>query len=601
MCGLAVVWDPYRNYNKLLKLLSKDLLHRGPDSVNSLALEDQRLFLLHTRLKIIDKSDEANQPFVSPCGRWILVYNGEIYNFKKLKLELSDKWVWKTKSDTEVLLAAWIIWGRSCLEKFNGMFSFVLFDKKNKKLFLIRDRFGIKPLYIYSKKKLIVISSEIQPILKFQDQVLPNENTIRTYLETGYYDHTENTFFRDVYSIPSGSLTSIDLNNEKKINEQWYSLKDNLVCTKGMSENDIIYKAENLIDEAITSNLIADVKTGLNVSGGVDSSMLITMASNKVENLNLFTQDFPGYSELSSVKKISKGSKLHIETLNIDKIESYLLSTVIHQAEPFGGVTVCGYNSIYKTASENNIKVLLDGNGVDEIFLGYQKYHQLFVESYKSSNQFEKIKKQYENFWKEGFQNFNLFSSIDGTQGLQPNAISNYLQNNSEIILSPKFNFQNPVRNLAANDLFFNKIPRGLRFNDRVSMSHSCELRVPFLNHKLVEFAFSIPIHFLLNEKGSKVIFRKILSKYVSKEIAFAKKRSVQSPQREWLGGNWQQLVKDILWSKSFANRQWVEPSKAKAIYLKYLEGSKQNSFFIWQWVNLELWARHYLDKDPIF
>ena len=210
-------------------------------------------------------------------------------------------------------------------------------------------------------------------------------------------------------------------------------------------------------------------------------------------------------------------------------------NTVKHQGEPFGGVTVCGYNAIYENANKQKIKVLLDGNGVDEAFLGYQKYHQLYVYNSINDKNFEKIKKDYENFWQVDFVQFKPLSSIDGTSGLKPEVISKNLLKNTK-----KFNprvdfFDNPVRNLAATDLFYNKIPRGLRFNDRVSMYHSCELRVPFLYHKLIEFAFSIPNELLLNGKGTKVIFRKVLSRYLSKETSFARKRSVQSPQREWL------------------------------------------------------------------
>ena len=149
---------------------------------------------------------------------------------------------------------------------------------------------------------------------------------------------------------------------------------------------------------------------------------------------------------------------------------------------------------------------------------------------------------------------------------------------------------------MAIEDLLFFKIPRGLRFNDRVSMFHSCELRVPFLDHRLVEFALSIPNDYLLNDLGSKVTFRKVLSNFTSNDIAFAKKRAIQSPQREWLSNEWKGMVQNILGSRSFGEREWVHPNIAKKIYSNYLEGDMKNSFFIWQWINLELWARRFLD-----
>ena len=153
------------------------------------------------------------------------------------------------------------------------------------------------------------------------------------------------------------------------------------------------------------------------------------------------------------------------------------------------------------------------------------------------------------------------------------------------------------MRQAAAGDLLCAKIPRGLRFNDRISMAHSRELRVPYLDHRLVEFAFGIPTSLLLNRKGGKALFRDILARRAPASVAYARKRSVQSPQREWLAAGWRPMVESVLASKSFASRGWIDPNKARHVYSEYLAGSRENSFFIWQWVNLELWAREYLDK----
>ncbi len=599
MCGILAVWDPLLKYQYVLNDALKDLIHRGPDSQNTIYLENGKLFLAHTRLKIIDISNVANQPFISPCKRWTLIYNGEIYNFKKLKKEIGSRWLWKTKSDTEVLLAAWTIWGKKCLNKLIGMFSFVILDMKNKTIFMVRDRFGIKPLYKFEANNIMVISSEIPPILRFLKSIVPNNNIIRTYLETGNYDHSNKTFFKDIKAVLPGTITEISYYKKNDKSEKWYDLSKKLKINN-IPEDEIIFETEKLITEAVSSNLIADVNVGLNVSGGVDSSMLVSKAINHNGHAELFTQDYPGYSELPWVNEISKGGTLNIEELTFEKIDNYLTDTIISQAEPFGGVFVCGYNSIYNTASNKNIKVLLDGNGVDETFLGYEKYHQLYVELSKVNNNHEMIKNDFSNFWGHPPKSFDKLSSIDGSNGLQPTAIHNNLLKNNPISLPTLYNINDPVKRLAVEDLLFYKIPRGLRFNDRVSMFHSCELRVPFLDHRLVEFALSIPTNLLLNNLGSKVIFRKILSKFTSNNIAFSKKRSVQSPQREWLSNEWKEMVQNILASKSFAEREWINPKTAKAIYLDYLKGKMKNSFFIWQWINLELWARNFLDRNKI-
>lgn len=600
MCGLLAGWDPLKQYTKTINKAVNDLSHRGPDAKNINLFDEEKIFLAHTRLKIIDVSNNANQPFISPCGRWVLIYNGEIYNFKELREKIGVRWTWKTMSDTEVLLAAWSLWGKDCLNKLIGMFAFVLLDKVNNILILVRDRFGIKPLYKLIQKDLMVFASEIPPLLRFQKNVSPNNKSIRTYLEKGNYDHSEHTFFNEIYSVLPGTITQISLYENQEQIEKWYNLSENIKDNKSMSKQEILFETECLSRNAISSNLISDVGVGLNVSGGVDSSMLVSMTTDELNNPSLFTQDYPGYSELPWVREISEGGVLNVEKLTFERINSFLNNTVRSQAEPFGGVFVCGYNSIYGSARKKNIKVLLDGNGVDESFLGYEKYHQLYVEATEDTNEYEKRKNEFINFWGHKLEPYINNSSIDGSNGLRSQAINKDLLKYDLLLPSGQNDFDDPVRQLAANDLLFNKIPRGLRFNDRVSMYHSCELRVPFLDHRLVEFAFSIPINLLLNNKGSKVVFREVLAKKTSNNIAFARKRSIQSPQREWFGKEWKILVKDIIGSKSFADRGWIDPCIAKDIYSNYLNGDRKNSFFIWQWINLELWARCFFDKSEL-
>ena len=596
MCGILAVWDPYVEFKNVLKNAVLDLKHRGPDSQKSINLKDNKLFLAHTRLKIIDISDDANQPFISPCGRWIIIFNGEIYNFKSLKTKIGDRWTWKTRSDTEVLLASWTLWGKDCLNKLIGMFAFIILDNKTSKLILVRDRFGIKPLYKLIKKDFMAFSSEIPPLLRFQKKICANNNVIRNYLENGHYDHSDQTFFSGINSIRPGTVTEISFLHNTEKTERWYDISKNFKINENLSEDEIIFETNRLISEAVSSNLISDVGVGMNVSGGVDSSMLVRKAINYLGHAELFNQDYSGYSELPWVKQISEGGTLNVEHLTFEKINKFLNDTVKSQAEPFGGVTVCGYNSLYKLANKKNIKVLLDGNGVDETFLGYEKYHQFYVDLAKKNKNYKKFKKDFLFFWGYEPLPFKNSSFIDGSNGLRPEALHENLLKNDSLLLPTINNVDDPIKKMAIEDLLFFKIPRGLRFNDRVSMFHSCELRVPFLDHRLVEFALSIPNDYLLNDLGSKVTFRKVLSNFTSNDIAFAKKRSIQSPQREWLSNEWKGMVQNILGSRSFSEREWVQPNLAKKIYSNYLEGDMKNSFFIWQWINLELWARRFLD-----
>lgn len=599
MCGLIAAWDPNGFIDAPLAAALADLRHRGPEVQSSMWREDCRLHLAHARLKIIDTTDSANQPFVSPCGRWAIVYNGEIYNFSELRQEIADRWSWRTNGDTEVLMAAWSLWGEGCLSRFVGMFAFAIHDAKQQVLTMVRDRFGIKPLYHVAIGSRRIFASEIPPLLRFRPAEA-DESAIRTYLELGLYDHSTHTFFKDVRSLEPGTLTRIDLRSCGETSRRWYSFAEHVPDLSGISEKELTDRTEALVLQAVSSHLVADVKVGLNVSGGVDSSMLVRATVETLGHAHLFTQDYEGYSELPWVQEIANGGTLHVARLDLDAISAYLKATVRSQAEPFGGVFVCGYNALYDAATRENITVLLDGNGVDEAFLGYKRYHQIYVATAPDAAIRDVRAREFAELWGQVPATVLMGASIDGTDGLRPEAISSSLMSAGLLDMTCRdVGFDDPVRKAAAEDLLYAKIPRGLRFNDRVSMAHSRELRVPFLDHRLVEFAFGIPIKFLINRKGGKALFRDILGRRAPASVAYSLKRSVQSPQREWLAEGWRSMVESILASERFAARGWVDAGRARCAYTEYLSGARENSFFVWQWVNLELWAREYIDRDP--
>lgn len=596
MCGIFCVFDPAGVDSSELLPGLYDLRHRGPDALNFEVKAGGRIFFGHARLKIIDVSDFANQPMSSACGRFTLIFNGEIYNYLELRTEIGDRWSWRTSSDTEVLLAAWAIWGPACLNKLVGMFAFAIYDKSQDKLTLVRDRFGIKPLYQICVGDAFFFASEIPPLLRFLSKVEADSSTILTYLQDGLYDHTIHTFFSGVKSVAPGTSLTVNLKAGTLFQQQWYDLSDQIPDLSGASEAELLEQAEALILQAVRSHLVADVAVGLNVSGGVDSSMLVSATLNELGHAHLFTQDYDGYSELPWVNEIREGGTLHVANLNLQKINSYLAQTVQSQAEPFGGISVCGYNALYELARKENVTVLLDGNGVDEAFLGYKRYHQIYVSSSSSSLEHKQRAHEFKIFWGDSPRPVIEGASIDGTDGLCPEAISPALRRHKAYPKPSVSKFGTPARQAAAFDLLYAKIPRGLRFNDRVSMAHSRELRVPFLDHRLVEFAFGVPEEFLFGRQGSKLLFRKLLAKRVPGSVAYASKRSVQTPQREWLGTGWRDLVEQVLSSESFLSRGWVDPDQARLAYNAYLHGRQENSFFIWQWINLELWAQTFFD-----
>lgn len=598
MCGIFGAFDPRGVDVERLAAGLASLRHRGPDARSHALKANGRLFFGHARLKVIDVSDSANQPMTSHDDRFTIIFNGEIYNYQALRSEIGDRWQWRTSSDTEVLVAAWALWGSACLDKFVGMFAFAIHDAQLGELTLVRDRFGIKPLYRIKVGEAIFFASEIPPLLRFLPNVQADNSTILTYLQNGLYDHGVHTFFVGVESVAPASLVTIDLKTGALSQRQWYSLTDHIPDLSGASESELLDRTEELIVQAVRSHLVSDVAVGLNVSGGVDSSMLVRTTLAELGHAHLFTQDYEGYSELPWVNEVSEGGALHVANLDLNRINGYLPHTVRSQAEPFGGIFVCGYNALYELARQENVTVLLDGNGVDEVFLGYKRYHQIYVASAVSPTERERHAADFGAFWGERPKAVRPGASIDGTDGLCPQALTVQLRGCVPHTAAAQVEFSSPVRQAAADDLLRAKIPRGLRFNDRVSMAHSRELRVPFLDHRLVEFGFGIPEKFLFGAQGSKLLFRKLLAKRAPDTVAFSAKRSVQSPQREWLANGWRGLVEQTLASDSFRGRGWVDPDRAMLEYNAYLQGRQENSFFIWQWINLELWARSFLDGE---
>tara|TARA_A100001388_G_C28774344_1_gene506200 strand:- start:5428 stop:7149 length:1722 start_codon:yes stop_codon:yes gene_type:complete len=573
MCGFFCLWQPSGICKTEVMNALSATSHRGPDFSNLIFEENGNLVLGHQRLSILDLSSNGNQPMKSRDNKVITIYNGEIYNFKELSREYKINL--ESRCDTELLTEFFCKEDISCLDKLNGMFSGVFYSKENKKITIFRDRFGIKPLfYTFLKNGGIAISSEIKALMQLQDvNKSPNLNVIRTFLDLSLYDHSEETFFEGIFSLEQGSYATFNLNTNQFKKNRWYSLPERINNqSNNFSELEAIEYGKYLIQECITSHLISDVSLGINISGGVDSSLLSATASKNIKDLNLLTMDFGGgYSEFEWVSLNKKYGNIKRIPIDLDSLESKFNRVIRMQDQPFGGITVIGYDNLYEVAKNNSIKVLLDGNGIDEVFLGYSKYK---IDNTKN----------------------NL--SIDGTVSNQPKLVSEDLRRNSKIIDIPSIDLNIPnFRVDSLQDLLFRKIPRNLRFNDLASMSHSCELRVPFLDYRLVEFGFSLPYSFLKDKIHSKKIIRRICADLVGPKVAYAKKRSVQSPQREILAKEWKEKVRNIIEDNRTKKRGWIDVNYARNFYENYVNNKFENSFPIWQILNLELWAREWFDK----
>lgn len=609
MCGILVSISSGPMSKASFQTLLDKLSHRGPDAGEIMSREEGRVCLGHRRLKILDLSNQANQPMTSACGNFTIVFNGEIYNFRELRSRFLANHTLRTSGDTEVLLELFAGQGAACLDHLNGMFAFAVYDHSRRNLFVARDRFGIKPLYYIQSQGLFALASEPQVLLPLLRERKANPRVLNHYLRTAEYDYGPETFFDGILRLDSGHLLQIALDDLTPSINRWYDIERNVgQVPTGTSTAELEEQAGAILRASVDRHLVADVPVGLNLSGGVDSSLLGSLAVEGGQSLKAFSQDWPGYSERPWVEELSRhcGIPCYFSTYTPEDVLELLPAIVRSQAEPFGGLGVIGYDALYRDAVSQDVTVLLDGNGMDEVALGYRKYHLDWISIASDDHIWEKRLQEFCAFWQESpdavaGQIKNVLGkgrSIDGSIGVMPSCIGSALQDLKEPGCSyvPVTEQYGPVRNAAWKDLLMTKVPRGLRFNDRASMRHSRELRVPFLDHEWVEFCLCLSPDLLLNMGGTKAMVRQILHKRSGGKLALAPKRSIQTPQREWLAGPLAPLVRDILHSESFRNRNWIDIPLAQKEFELFVKEGRPNSFYIWQWLNLELWARELLD-----
>ncbi|MBY5950893.1 asparagine synthase (glutamine-hydrolyzing) [Algoriphagus marincola] len=558
MCGVAAIVGPKASLQNLEAILALQH-HRGPD-YTGYWVEPNQIALGHNRLSIIDLSAAANQPFVSSDGRYHLVFNGEIYNYLELKQKLRFDFEFKTNSDTEVLLAAFIKWGKECLAELNGMFAFIIWDKKDQSLFAARDRFGVKPLYFSQLTDSLILSSEIRPHWQIGIPKVPNSDVWHSYLTKGQYGMPDETFWKGIHQIPGGHYLTLK-NGDIEI-RSWYDFVTRSMALINHQENDEEAYILDLLKDSVRLRFRADVPVGFNLSGGLDSSTLLALVSDaypdekKIEAFTFFTGD-ERYDELPWVRQMLVGKPYPLNTCKLEVSDiPYLTQKIASvQDEPFGGIPTLAYAKVFEEARKKGFLVLLDGQGSDEAWAGYDYYLK------------------------------NTTSLIQGTNTspVRPEALTNSLKSmGSREIPMP---FSDELLNKQFRDIFYTKIPRALRFNDRVSMAFSTELREPFLDYRLVEYVFSRSRDFKIKDGQQKWLLRKIAAKYLGDDIALAPKRPLQTPQREWLGGPLASWVEEKIEFLK-ANIDWFDPESLDVIWKEYKNGNQENSFYIWQWVN---------------
>lgn len=565
MCGIVAVAGPGAVDVDLGPLLD-GMRHRGPDDAATFHDRAAMVALGHVRLSILDRSPSGRNPMASPDGRVQLVFNGEIYNYRELRAELTEH-TFRSDTDTEVLLAAYLRWGEACLDRLLGMFAFALWDSRSQRLFAARDRFGVKPLHVaHGADGTTWLASEIRVLHQAGIERVPDETTWATYFATAAHEHTTRTFWRGVETVPPGHLLIRDAEGTRIV--RWYDVAERV----GDAEDDrplatVQDEYRALLEESVRLRFRADVPVGINVSGGVDSSALLglvdAIGQGEVSAFTFATGD-AAYDEVEWVEQMLAGTghPWVVCTLSASEVPELAASVQRHQDEPFGGLPTLAYARIFERAREEGIVVLLDGQGMDEQWAGYDYYRP----------------------------SAGPASLVQGTgsRPIRPECLDPAFLALAEPF-APAAPFAERLRNLQYRDLRHTKIPRALRFNERISMRSSTELREPFLDHRLVELALRQPADRKIRDGVHKWMLRRIVADLMPRGVVEAPKRPLQTPQREWLRGPLAGWATDCIERGLAARPGWLDAASVRREWRHYLEGNGDNSFYVWQWVGLGL------------
>tara|TARA_B100001093_G_scaffold463795_1_gene480141 strand:- start:315 stop:2186 length:1872 start_codon:yes stop_codon:yes gene_type:complete len=583
MCGFFAVFSLDNNITSLKKKIEEAgvlINHRGPD--NKGFYFDKNFGICSFRLSIIDLSSDGNQPMISMDNNFVIGFNGEIYNYKHIRKKLIDKgYFFKGNSDTEVLLNSFLEWGIKCVDKLRGMFSFVIFNKRSKKLYVFRDPLGIKPLYYINKNSNFVISSEIKPILKFYpEEKVINEEVVFRYITRGWVDDTEFTFFKNVRNLPSGCYMKISKDNFHKSNNyiRYFNIEKD---RKKIKFNPIKFRKK--LEDSVSSHLIADAPLAFTLSGGLDSSTL-TALSNKLsvkqEKIRAFSVIPPNTKdETFWINDIVSNLKISHEYVNVDvdNIFSVFDQVVEAQDEPFLSSNVLYQFILRKKISEYGYKVVMVGEGADEVLGGYRRFVNPYLSSLKKENKIEEFENSIKKF--TSFLNksrseitnslIQYENMVDMNHDGQENQTSydliqrDFYKKYDYILKLPSYpQKQNDEDNRFFSHIFYHMtkrdLPYVLRMEDRNSMFNNIEARVPFLDNYLVENILSHDFKDFMITGYNKSMLRKSLENVLPSSVINRKDKSPRpGSDVHFVYKVFKTQIKKLITSNIFSNFHW--------------------------------------------
>lgn len=598
MCGIVGILSLRDTpINKIeVENFKNSLHHRGPDGHGTFIASDHKIGLGHTRLSIIDLTDNSSQPMGYDNGRYHITYNGEIYNFSELKKELKQiGYKFKSTGDTEVILASYKHWGDKCNLKFNGMWSFAIWDNKKKELFVSRDRFGVKPLYYMLNEKFFFFASELKSFMHLEKKHQPNfDNNYLIYLSQRFsnqsYLTSKNTFLKNVFELPPGHQLKINYNKNIKI-EKWWSTRDHLEKPLKNYE-DQVNRFKEIFYDACKIRMISDVETSTSLSGGLDSSSIVHVInsfkndSRSDSNIsyphNTFILDYKNEKNNETDYAISATENLslikNIIELDINKVSPEEIIKIIYHQEDVSGDDGLGPWNIYKNIRKKNIKVSIDGHGGDELLAGYSGYPRISMKDCKFPRDLYRwfdLFKTHLRMNEDVSKNENIFQlfleflnkksksylKLNSTKINDINIFNQNPGNYSSIEFDNMENFSSLNKELYI-DYHYRAMQMNLRKYDKFSMAHGVECRFPFLDWRLATYTFSLDSKIKINKGLSKSILRDCMKNKLNKKILKRIKKKGFNPANNLFNKTMSQFINDTIRSSDFKDLEFIDKSK---------------------------------------
>ena len=602
MCGInGFNWkDEY-----LIKKMNSSLRHRGPDDEGIYA--DEEVSLGQLRLSIIDLSKKGHQPMSDREEEYFIIYNGEVYNFKSLREELESLgYSFKSNTDTEVILYSYIQWEERCLEKFNGMFAFVIYDSANKRLFLARDHVGIKPLYYYfdEENKRFLFSSEMPPLLEHEIDIAPNKKIIKDFLLYNISDHTEETFFKGIKKIPRGCYATFDLISCELDIKKWYNVKYSLKFTGTYEEAISTFK--ELMMDSVDIRLISDVPVGTCLSGGIDSSAIACLID-RSRKIKTFSAVYEGFerdeSKYISIVSEKTGMENYRTQPTPERLKKDLLKIVKLIGEPFPSPSIYAQNCVQELAKKSGVTVVLDGQGADELLAGYHYFLGFYLVDLLKNIKIKRFASECYNLikgkdYKIAIQ-FSLYLMLPYIIRkhifLRESILSRELMSDSVASTEYFRRFSN-CRSLGQSLEFhlLYRLEQLLKWEDRNSMGNQTESRVPFLDHRIIEFVSGLPAEFIIREGRTKALLRDAMIDIVPNEILGRRdKIGYETPEASWLKTEgFQKLLDDWFLRDEPLCREYIDVKKLRQQIKEHLYKNKNHARNLWKAIFLEAWLK---------